>query len=241
MRKFIGCILFFITINSLIGATTVSVKGLVFPLREVTISSPVEAKIDAMPVREGDYVETGDLLVGLYSQLQVLEAERAEAAVMMREFEFKTSDNLFRDNVVSEDEALKSRIEWDLSKLTLAMANEQVEVRQLKAPFSGTVVERFKEVGEMAQTTEPILILVDLSEVYVQFYLPAHSINQVQLGNDVGIRFPALSLEKPRIGKIDYIDPRVDAASGLFRVRVKLPNPEGKIKAGIRAEVSLQN
>ena len=44
-------------------------------------------------------------------------------------------------------------------------------------------------------------------------------------------------LELPQ-GRREFI--RVDAASGLLRVKVLLPNPEGRIKAGLRAEVQLK-
>jgi multidrug efflux pump subunit AcrA (membrane-fusion protein) len=37
------------------------------------------------------------------------------------------------------------------------------------------------------------------------------------------------------VGKIAFIDPRIDATSGLFRVKVLLDNPDRKIKAGMKA------
>jgi RND family efflux transporter MFP subunit len=218
-----------------------SFDGLVLPYREVTIASPVEARIEALNVREGDRVEAGAVLVDLYAGMEKLEAKRAAAAVEKREFEFKSSKNLFDENVISEDEALQSRIELDLAKLTFEMAQERVALRRLEAPMSGVVVERLRETGEMVRPSEPILELIDLSQVIAQFYVRSEDLAEVRVGRSVSIRFPSLGADIVRNGRIEFIDPRVDAASGLLRVRVRLPNADGVIKVGVRAAVTLGN
>jgi RND family efflux transporter MFP subunit len=220
-------------------AQAASYNGLVLPVRAVTIASPVEGRVQVMEVREGDRVEEGALLLSLYAGMEQLEAKRSAAAVEKREFEYKSSKNLFEEKVISEDEALQSRIELDLARLTLAMAEERVEQRRLKSPISGIVVERQFEVGEMVRPAEPILEVVDLTEVFVQFYVQAEDLAVLQVGQGASVVFPSLDRSQVFEGPIDFIDPRVDAASGLSRVRVRLQNPDGVIKAGIRAVVTL--
>ena len=221
------------------AAPAATFDGLVLPFREVTIASPVEARIESLEVREGDRAKAGTVLVELYAGMEKLEAKRAAAAVEKREFEYKSSKNLFDENVISEDEALQSRIELDLAKLTLAMAEERVALRRLKSPIAGVVVERLREEGEMVRPSEPILEVVDLTQVHVQFYVRAEDLAEVHVGRKAAVVFPSLGIDEPRIGPVKFIDPRVDAASGLLRVRILLPNPEGAIKAGVRARVTL--
>jgi RND family efflux transporter MFP subunit len=216
-----------------------SYDGLVFPLHEVTIGSPVETRIEALSVREGAEVKQGQVLVELYAQRQELEARRGAAAVEKRVFEAKSAENLYADKLISEDEVREARVELDLARLTHAMAEEQVDLRRLRAPIAGVVVERLRDAGEMVQMSEPILVLVDLRQVYVQFYVRAESLSDLSVGQPAEARFPSLGLEAPAVGRVDFIDPRVDAASGLLRVRVLIDNPEGQIKAGVRAQVRL--
>ncbi|MGZ0656735.1 efflux RND transporter periplasmic adaptor subunit [Coraliomargarita sp. W4R53] len=216
-----------------------SYDGLVLPFREVTISSPVEGRLEALSVREGALVKQGELLVRLYAGMEELEAKRAKAAVEKREFEYKSSKNLYDEKVISEDEALQSRIELDLAKLTYEMAEERVNLRMLKAPISGTVVERLREEGEMVRPSEPVLVLIDIQQVYVQFYVKATDLNEIKLGREAAIRIPSLAINEPIVGAIDFIDARVDASSGLLRARVRLDNPNGVLKAGVRAQVEL--
>ena len=213
--------------------------GLVLPYREVTIGSPVETRIDTLEVREGDKVKKGDLLVRLYSRLEELEVERAAVVVEKRVFDEKSASNLFKDRLISEDEALEARIELDLAKLMLEIAEEQVELRRLRAPIDGVVVERLHEAGEMVQMSESIFVLLDLEQVYVQFYVDVENLKNVAIGGKVEVIFPNLGSQNIRVGTIDYIDPRVNAASGLSRVRLLLQNTDKYIKAGVRVSVRL--
>jgi RND family efflux transporter MFP subunit len=232
----------FVTLGLGLVASTLTAKtydGLLLPYREVTISSPVEGKLEALLAREGALVKKGELLARLYAGMEVLEAKRAKAAVEKREFEYKSSKNLYDEKVISEDEALQSRIELDLAKLTYEMAEERVALRQLQAPISGTVVERMREEGEMVRTGEPVLVLIDIEQVYVQFYVKATDLSEIALGREAAIRIPSLAIDEPIVGAIDFIDPRVDASSGLLRVRVRLDNADGVLKAGVRAQVEL--
>lgn len=220
-------------------ATAFAYDGLVLPVKEVTIASPVEGRVEGLSVREGDQVKEGQLLVSLYAGMEELEAKRSAAAVEKREFEYAGATNLFKEKVISEDEALESRIELDLAKLTLAMAKERVALRRLHSPISGIVVERRFEVGEMVRPAEPILEVVDLTEVFVQFYVRVDELSRISVGQPASVVFPSLGVATSFEGPIVFIDPRVDAASGLSRVRVRLNNGDGLIKAGFRGRVSI--
>lgn len=213
--------------------------ALILPVRAVTIASPIEGRIEAISVKEGDKVTEGAKLVSLYAGMEVLEVKRSASAVEKRTFEYKSSKNLFEENVISEDEALESRIELDLAKLTLAMAEERVRMRQLTSPIAGVVVERLFEVGEMVRPAEPIIEVVDLTEVFVQFYISPEQLSEVSVGQNAIVKIPVLGLDQTFSGPVDFIDPRVDAASGLSRGRVRLQNPQSIIKAGLRAKVEL--
>lgn len=217
----------------------VDYEGLVLPVREVTIASPVEGRVEVLGAKEGDRVEKGALLVRLYAGMERLEAKRAAAGVEKREFEYKAAQNLFVENVISEDEALESRVELDLAKLTEEMAQERVSMRTMTSPISGIVVERQFEVGEMVRPAEPIIEVVDLTEVFVQFYVASDQLSEVAVGQKAIVTIPVLGSDKIFSGPVDFVDPRVDAASGLSRVRVRLQNPEWIIKAGLRANVEL--
>lgn len=215
-----------------------SFDGVVLPFKEVVVSSPVQSSITAIYVKEGDVVQAGQPLAQLYNKLEELDMKRTKAALEKKEFDFKGSKNLFADKIISEDEALKNRIELELAKLQYEMAAEVNQQRAVHAPISGVVVEKLREIGEAVQASQPMFRLVDISRVYVQFYVRAEELASLKVGDEMNVRCPVLDAQGTFTGKIDFIDPRVDAASGLMRVKVLLPNSDGRIKAGLRAEVS---
>lgn len=216
-------------------------EGLALPFREVTVSSPMQGQLAEMPVGEGDEVVEGALLARLSSRIEELNMQRAKAALEKKEFEHSGSQNLFADNLISEDEALDRKIELDLARLDYQIAREQFELRRIKAPITGIVVERQAERGEMVTPNQPVYVVVDIEQLYVQFYASAEDLPLLKKGDVADVVFPDLEGDQVFNGPIDFIDPRVDAASGLIRVRVLIDNPDRAVKAGLRARVTLRS
>ena len=224
------------------GADALRFDGLVLPFKEVVVSAPVQSSIQSIGFKEGDTVKAGDVLAKLYGRIEELDMLRAKAALEKREFDFKSSKNLYADKIISEDEALKNKIELDLARLQAEQAAEIFNQRIILAPIGGLLVEQMREVGETVTATQPMFRLVDIDQVYVQFYLHSEQLIRLQVGDSVKVRcFPGGTNKETQIvqGKVDFIDPRVDAASGLIRVKVLVANPDRAIKPGLRAEVEL--
>ena len=215
--------------------------GLALPFREVTISSPVQGQIIEQGASEGDEVTEGDLLARLFSRVEELQMDRAKAAREKKEFEYKGTQNLFRDKLISEDEMLDRKIELDLANLEYEIAQEQFELRRIKAPISGIVVERLAEVGEMVTPNQSVYVVVDIEKLYIQFYAKAEDLRLLTVGAPATVAFPDLDTDRSFSGAIDFVDPRVDAASGLMRVRVLIENPDHVVKAGLRASIALED
>ena len=213
--------------------------GLVLPLKEVVVSAPVQARIERINVKEGDRVKAGDTLAQLYSRIEELDTQRTKAALEKREFDYKGSKNLSADSIISQDEALKAKIELDLARLQHEQAVEVLAQRTIKAPLDGIVVEKHQEAGETVAASQPLFRLVDISRLYVQFYLRAEDAGAIHLGDTIEVRCPLADATRVFPGKVDFVDPRIDAASGLMRVKVLLDNAEALLKPGLRANVSI--
>jgi RND family efflux transporter MFP subunit len=201
--------------------------GMVLPFKEVLV----------IAVTEGDTVTAGQPLARLYSRLEELDMARAKAALEKREFDARGAERLFADKIIPEDKAIEARIERDLAKLQYEMAAEQVRIRTITAPLDGLVVEKTREAGEAVAPAQPFLRIVDISRVYVQFFIKVEELDKFRVGQPLSARFSLLNGGRPFAGTVDFIDPRVDAASGLLRVKVLVENPARLIKAGMRAEV----
>lgn len=216
------------------------VSGVALPYREVNLSSPVQSIIVEMKAQEGDKVEEGDLLAQLYVRAEELEMERAKAALQKREFENRGAQNLFADQLISEDEALARKIELRLARLQFEIAEEAVRLRQIRAPISGLIVERNYEEGEMVTVGQPLFQLVDISSIYIQVFVSVEEARHFPQGTEARLTFPELGEDGPMSkGTVDFVDPRVDPASGLLKIKVLASNEERVVKPGLRARVQL--
>lgn len=221
-------------------AESLTVQGLIVPLRQVKLSSPVEAIVRKIEVKEGNRVEKGQVLAILYSPFDLLEAERAEKIVSKTEFEWRANQRLSKDKIVSEDKALASQIEYEVALIESRRAQAQIEDKTLRAPWTGQVIRCFKEEGETVGRTQELFSLLDYSQVYVLVYLDAKLLPRVKSGMDAEVKMGAEGSADHKVveAKVYFVDPVVDAGSGLFRVKLLLANSDYEIKPGVPAMVT---
>lgn len=218
------------------GATPAA-EGVLLPFREVTVSAAVQGILAAVNVREGDIVATDTLLATLIDRVEAAEVDRFAKVLEQKEFAAQGTQNLFRDQVVSEGEAIEKRIERDIAKLQHHIALEQLDRRKIRSPIDGIVVEKKKEAGEAVDANEPVFHLVDISRVYLQVFVESTAALKLKVGQPVAVIFPEYQTQTHR-GVIDFIDPRIDGASGLVRVKVLIDNADRKLIAGMRGSVN---
>lgn len=213
-------------------------EGVLLPFKEVTVSSAVQGILADIKVKEGDTVAADELLASLIDRVEAADVERYAKVLEQKEFAAQGTQNLFRDKVVSEGEAIEKRIDRDIALLQHRVAREQLDRRKIRSPIAGIVVEKKKEAGEAVDVNEPVFHLVDISRVYLQVFLDATDALKLKLGQSVAVRFPDYT-ETAYTGKIDFVDPRIDGASGLVRVKILIDNAKRELIAGMRGTVNL--
>lgn len=214
------------------------VQGLVLPLKQVSISSPVlQDNIKDIEVDEGDQVKQGAVLAHLLNDREQLEVQRCEILIKRAEFEYKGMKALAEEKDASQDAELEKETDLEAARVQYALARTALEEKTIKSPMAGIVVKRYKEPGESIDRTEKLFDIVNIDQVYVQFYLDPSFIEKLAVGDKVPVRFPAFRNPNQQFdASVAFIDPRIDAASGLFRVKLLVDNPNHDIKAGMRGE-----
>lgn len=112
--------------------------------------------------------------------------------------------------------------------------NSQVAVR---APLAGVITERKFNSGAGVEAATPIFAISNLSTVYVIANVPEASVGKLFVGAIAEIKSPSIGTINGRVG---YIDPRLDETSRTARVRLEVPNTNGKLRAGMFTEVGFQ-
>ena len=233
-------VLFFtlLTSSSLFAAQADEVQGLVLPFKQVSVSSPVlQDNIKDIEVEEGDQVKQGDVLAHLLNDREQLDVKRCENLIKRAEFEYKGMKTLADEKLATQDAEVEKETDLEAAKLECQLAQHALDEKTIKSPLSGIVVKRYKEPGESVDRTEKLFDIVNIDQVYIQFYLDPSLIEKLVVGDKIPVRFPAAKDgAREYQAAVSFIDPRIDAASGLFRVKLLLDNPNHDIKAGMRGE-----
>lgn len=233
----------------------------VMPSAVVDVASGVSGRVETIEVGRGDTVRAGQRVAALESGVEqanlVLAKTRAEletgihlrrARLAFEERKVKRTDKLHTRKVVSEHEQDEAETDarlaaWQLrqavddqylARLELARAEEVLKRRSVESPIDGVVVERFKWPGEYVEE-EPILRVARLDPLWIEVVAPVALHGEVQK-NMLAEVMAETEGGKPREARVIVVDPMGDAASGTFRVRLELPNPDHSLLGGVKCK-----
>jgi RND family efflux transporter MFP subunit len=105
------------------------------------------------------------------------------------------------------------------------------------APISGIITGRSANLGQVVGMGEALFVVTDLSEVWVVGDLYEQDFQTVRVGSEATFTTPAypdLALN----GRVTYVDPRVDPQTRTAKVRVEVPNADGRLRLGMYATLS---
>ena len=210
-------------------------QALVIPFKIVSVSSPVlQEVINSVLVEEGDEVKEGQPLVQLHADREALEVERTQKLVELSTFKSQGAEALFKEKMGSKEKWLEENAQLELAKILHRIAELALREKTVTAPLSGVVVKKYKEAGESVDRVEKLLDIVNFDQVYAQFYLDPALLDSMKVGQEVRVKVPVVN-HTEFTGKVSFIDPRIDAGSGFFRMKVLIDNKAHAIKAGMRA------
>src|SRR5947207_15195381 len=98
---------------------------------------------------------------------------------------------------------------WSVSaaEARKTMTAEALRDTEIRAPFSGMVVERFVSAGEYVRPDSRVVTLVDVESLRVELTVPEADVAQVRQG--MTVEFRAAGKDKPIHGRVRYIGPSV--------------------------------
>jgi RND family efflux transporter MFP subunit len=235
---------------------------LIEPSQVVEVRSPVDGVIAAVHVRRGDPIRKGQVLVELQSAAEraAVDAARfraqmeAQVAAAQNRLDYANAKlvrvvDMQKENFASAQALDEARAEKRLAESELAAAienrelarieyrraQEQLALRTLVAPFSGVVVDRMLNPGDLAESgsgRKPVLKVAAIDPMKVEIVVPASLFGRVRAGARVTVT--PRGLTQRFSGSVTMVDKLVDAASATFIVRVDLPNPRQEVPGGLR-------
>jgi len=221
--------------------------GTVQARHRTEVASKLLASIKSITVRAGQPVSARDELVYLDDRDLKAQQNRAKASVVAAEAnkrlwekEKKRGEALLPQKNISQTEFDQIVAKLEVAEANLTRAREslneigvQFSYTVIKAPVSGTVIERMMEAGDMAAPGKPILSIYDPSQLRLEARVgetlikhltaraPTTEAATQPAGQQVAFRIDAVNLSS--MGTVEEIVPQADVASRTLLVKVALP------------------
>jgi RND family efflux transporter MFP subunit len=215
------------------------VSGITEPFLDVTLSAPVSGIISAEEFKEGQAVRKGDVILSLDKRLEELEVARRKAVRDRARTDLESTQVLVKTTKsVSKEELDKKQTDYEVAEAEYGIAAEQLARRQIAAPFAGSISEISLRIGSACAPYQPLVKLVDTSRCYFVGHVEGKSASLLRQDQTVKIQVDGLAA--PVTGKVCFISPVVDPASGLAKIKALFDNADGKVRPGLAATLTPQ-
>src|SRR5690554_3370692 len=217
---------------------SLTIAGTLNANQSALIRSEMAGIIRDVGVADGQQVKAGDLLFAINHDTQTAEVNRAQANVHLRQQEQDRMKSLFKRNSVSQYDVDKANAELLMSEADLEYAKAELRKAKVTAPFDGVVGIRQVNKGAYVQAGTPLIEIVELNPLYLDFAAPETVLSVMTVGDTVDVIIPAIR-QMPVSVIITAIEPSVDALTRSIKIRASVNNDQGILRPGVFARVSL--
>ncbi len=239
----------------------VEAAGQIEPSVTVELKSKASGQILAIQGETGQVVQKGTLLVQIDKrnpQNSLAQAsaqlEAAKARRSIAEAQSKRAATLLAEKIIndvdfeqSQLESANAKAEVVRSQVAVETARIQLDDTDLRAPITGTIIEKLVEEGQVISS--PImdvgggtlmLKMADLTSVEVRTLVDETDIGKITPGQAAVVTVTAFP-NQPFRGVVQKIEPQATADQTVttFAVRIVLKNDSGLLKPGMNAEVAI--
>jgi len=241
--------------------------GTIRPRYESRVGSKIGGRIEGIAVDEGDYVRDGEEIARLDQSDILLSRRRAMAELKMAKASLKEANlnvanltkekkrltSLYERKVVSEKryDDITTAFSMAVAKVDLAsaqmegaraniaLASQKLKDSVVTTPFSGIVVKRYVNEGEIIAPGTPLVWIMNIARVKAEVEIPEVKMLQLRKGILADVLLDALPDYRFQ-GKISRINARIDPVNRNFRVEIDIPNGKQLIKPGMFARITLK-
>jgi HlyD family secretion protein len=240
--------------------------GSVNAFADAAVVSEVAGTIEKLPVERGEQIKKGEIIAVVehaeasarlqeaQAALQAAQAQllQAEAKLKNIETEHKRVNSLFDDGVASQQRLDEIEANKDVAVAGRGMAVAQIaqaeaavqqarvflENHTICAPISGIITNRFFDEGDKNNPSEPIIAIAQMDPVKIRCDFPERDLPALHLGQKAHVEVDAYPGEI-FAAEVKIISPCVDAVSRAVGVELWAPNPDGRLRAGMFARVTV--
>jgi RND family efflux transporter MFP subunit len=212
------------------------ILGYTEPYRIITVSAAETGVIAEVLVEEGDAVKKGQILAKLDTATLNAELEIAKAEAKLQATRKQRLDELAGANRAAPEEVEKARADFTIKEAQVRKIEAMIETRLMRSPVDGIVTEIKRDPSEAVSAANPhVLTVVQIDKLTANLFLPPAKALQLKVGGEVAL---LLDEHEKVPGKIEFVSPVTDAASGTVRVKFAIENAGSAHRSGARCALA---
>jgi cobalt-zinc-cadmium efflux system membrane fusion protein len=220
--------------------------------RSVALAAPAAGIVEAVRVSAGSTVTKGQALVLVRSpDVAQWRAElgSAQARLQLARSTHEREQSLWKQGISARQDADAAQAALSEAQFAAQAARQRLRALgvaatgdgsgsvAIAAPFAGVVLEKPAVTGQSVDARTALLVVADLSRVWVEAALPADSLGQVTVGMPARVSVGASPGQLE--GTVSFVGPVLGEATRMATARVALPNPGLRLRPGMLASVDL--
>lgn len=202
----------------------------------IQVTSETNGKIVKRPVREGQFVQKGDLLCAIDRGAREARVLQANAALAQASIDYEAANKLSNKGFSATNRVIALKAARDAAKAVLQEAEIELERTEIRAPFDGVIEAPLAEIGAMLTTGSACATLMAPDPMLAIGAVSEANIQSVKLGQKAEV---SLVTGQRVFGTVRYIANSADPDTRTFRVEVELPNHDFALKDGITTRTKL--
>ncbi|HKJ66503.1 MAG TPA: efflux RND transporter periplasmic adaptor subunit [bacterium] len=242
--------------------------GTITPLNEIQVKSKIPGIVRSIHVEVGDKINVGEPLVDIIpdpTPLEITEARRnveiSKVAYEQAKREFERQEQLLKKSLISTQDFEKQQLAYEEAQLRLKLNEERLSLiekgsagtatemveSKVKAPVTGTILERFVNVGDPVvpltsyQAGTPIFTMADMNNLIFRGTIDEIDVGKVRVGMPVELKIGALP-GKIIEGTVSLISPKAkkEDNSTLFDIEILITETDDvELRAGYSANADI--
>ena len=195
--------------------------------------------VDAVKVKSGQEVKQGQSLVELNADDIAAQRRQLEANAALLKVNLERARQQLAYKGISKAEFDGAEASYKAAVAGVSQQQALIDKRQLRAPFSGRVGIVTLTPGSYLKAGDVVLTLQQLDPVFVDLNVPQDKLAEIKVGQKIVLSLEAFA-DRPFLGEITAISPKLDLATRNAQVEASVPNTEELLKPGMFASVAVQ-
>jgi RND family efflux transporter MFP subunit len=205
------------------------VIGTVHANVRATVEAKVSGRITTMPVRLGQAVRRGALLVALDAQEIQARYNQSNAAYSQAKVDFERAQALLKSSAATQNEFDATNARYQIAQAALDEARVMLGYVRVRAPFDGVITAKHMDVGDLASPGRPLLEIEQPGRMRLEVGIPETLMGRVHVGTVLPVALD--SVEGELQATVSEVAPSADANTRTFLAKLDLPANE-HVRAG---------